>query len=126
METEKMTINLGVVDMGKIDILVEQGFYSNRTDFIRTSIRNQLNRHSDEIKSIISEKIIALGIVAIGKSELEQIIAQSKRYSISLAGLLIISNDVTAELAQEAIEKVKVYGAIRASDDVKKVLEGKK
>jgi Arc/MetJ-type ribon-helix-helix transcriptional regulator len=125
METEKMTINIGVVDLGKIDILVEQGFYTNRSDFIRTAIRNQISTHSDEIKSISTEKIIAMGIVGLGRKELELFKAQGKKYSITLAGLLIIFDDVTAELAKETIERVKVYGVIRAPEQVKSILKNK-
>lgn len=125
METEKMTINIGVVDLGKIDILVDQGFYTNRSDFIRTAIRNQINAHSDEIKNITTEKIIAMGIVGIGRKELELLKAQGKKYSIELAGLLIIFDDVSAELANDTFDKVKVYGVIRAPQAVKDVLKNR-
>lgn len=123
METEKITINLGVVDLGQIDLLVEQSFYSNRTDFIRTAIRNQISVHSSEIKKITTEKLYAsMGVVVLNKKDLEIMKSQGKKYDIKLVGMLVITNDITPELAAETIESVKVYGVIRASAEVKKVI----
>ena len=123
MDTEKITINLGAVDLGQVDLLVEQGFYSNRTDFIRTAIRNQISVHSNEIKRITTEKLYAaMGVVVIGKKELEIMKAEGRKYDIKLVGMLVILNDVTPELARDTIDSVKVYGIIKASDEVKKVI----
>ncbi len=122
MDTEKITINLGAVDLGQIDLLVDQGFYSNRTDFIRTAIRNQISVHSTEIKKITSEKLYAMGVIGIGKKELERMKAEGKKYEIKLVGMLVITNDVTPELAAETLDCVKVYGIIRAPEEVKKVI----
>jgi Ribbon-Helix-Helix transcriptional regulator family len=49
-DSEKITINLGFVDLGRVDLMVREGFYSNRADFIRTAIRNQLERQDDAIR----------------------------------------------------------------------------
>lgn len=122
MDTEKITINLGAVDLGQIDLLVDQGFYSNRTDFIRTAIRNQILVHSTEIKKITTEKLYAMGVVAISKKELERMKAEGRKYEIKLIGMLVITNDVTPELARETLDFVQVYGIIRASEEVKKVI----
>jgi len=123
VETERITINLGVVDLGQIDLLVEQSFYSNRTDFIRTAIRNQILVHSGEIKKITTEKLFAsMGVVVLNKKELEIMKSQGKKYDIVLVGMLVITNDVTPELAAETIESAKVYGIIRASEEIKKII----
>ncbi len=136
MDTEKITINLGAIDLGQIDLLVEQGYYSNRTDFIRTSIRVQLEKHSNDVKDLLrspfpqfseseySETNINLttGIVKLGRKELEQFKKQNVKINIKMVGMLIIDNDVTPKLAGETIKSVKVYGIIRASDEVKKLL----
>lgn len=123
MDTEKITVNLGAVDLGQIDLLVEQGFYSNRTDFIRTAIRNQVSVHSVEIKRITAEKLYAaMGVVMLGKKELEVMRAEGKKYDIKLVGMLVIAADVTPELAADTIGSVKVYGIVKASDEVKKVI----
>lgn len=123
MDTEKITINLGAVDLGQIDLLVDQGFYSNRTDFIRTAIRNQISVHSQEIKRITTESLFAaMGVALLSREILETIRNEGKKYNIKLVGMLIIANDVTPELALETIGSVKVYGIIKASAEVKKVL----
>src|SRR3712207_8916575 len=58
LETEKITSNLGVVDLGQIDLLVQEGFYANRTDFIRTAIRNQIAAHADAVKQSVARNTL--------------------------------------------------------------------
>jgi Arc/MetJ-type ribon-helix-helix transcriptional regulator len=122
-ETEKITINISPVDLGKIDLLVEQGFYSNRTDFIRAAIRRQLNEHSDVVQETIKRRAFSLGILVYDRAELEQRRAESKRLSIYAVGMLVIADDVPPELARETIEHVEVYGVFRASPAVREALK---
>ena len=121
-DSEKITINMSVVDLGKVDLLVEEGFYSNRTDFIRTSIRNQLDRHSDEVKQSVTRKTMAVGVVGYGRKALETRQAAGEKVSAWVVGSLTIEDDVSAELALETIESIKVYGVLKASDKVKNAL----
>jgi Arc/MetJ-type ribon-helix-helix transcriptional regulator len=121
-DSEKITINMSVVDLGKVDLLVEEGFYSNRTDFIRTSIRNQLDRHSDEVKQSVTRKTMAVGVVGYGRKALEARQAAGEKVSAWVVGSLTIEDDVSAELALETIESIKVYGVLKASDKVKNAL----
>lgn len=131
VDTEKITINLGAVDLGQIDLLVEQGFYSNRTDFIRTAIRNHLSEHSSDVKGFLKPQYMetdiftTMGVVKLGVTDLEELKSSSAKVNIKMVGMLIIDNDVTVELARETIKNVKVYGIIRATDEVKKVILGK-
>lgn len=122
MDSEKITINLGAVDLGKVDLLVEEGFYSNRTDFIRTAIRNQLDRHEGEMTATITRKSITVGAMHFGSKDLDERRANRQKLAISVVGMLVISNDVTPELAREVIESVKVRGVFRASNAVKDAL----
>lgn len=121
-DSEKITINMSVVDLGKVDLLVEEGFYSNRTDFIRTSIRNQLDRHSDEVKQSVTRKTMAVGVVGYGRKSLEARQAAGEKVSAWVVGSLTIADDVSAELALDTIEAIKVYGVLKASDKVKNAL----
>jgi Arc/MetJ-type ribon-helix-helix transcriptional regulator len=121
-ESEKITINLSVVDLGKIDLLVSEGFYANRTDLIRTAIRNQLNQHSEAVEKVVVRRTIAMRILVLGKADLEKKIAKGERLSVRLAGLLVINNDVAPELADAAIESIQVYGAFRANKAIKTIL----
>lgn len=121
-DSEKITINMSVVDLGKVDLLVEEGFYSNRTDFIRTSIRNQLDRHSDEVKQSVTRKTMAVGVVGYGRKSLEARQAAGEKVSAWVVGSLTIADDVSAELALDTIESIKVYGVLKASDKVKNAL----
>src|SRR5688572_2056958 len=107
-ETEKITINLGAVDLGQIDLLVEHGFYSNRTDLIRTAIRNQINAHSDEIKQIVNQKSMTIGIEIITKKSLETFRSQNKKITLKIVGMLIVESDVPSSLIKEVIESIKV------------------
>lgn len=121
-DTEKITINLGYVDLGHIDLLVREGFYSNRTDFIRTAIRNQLATHSDAMKQSIGRRTLELGLRRYGREELEAARAAGRKLRIQVLGLATIGDDVTPELACEAIESITVLGALQASKAVKAAL----
>jgi Arc/MetJ-type ribon-helix-helix transcriptional regulator len=122
-ESEKITINMSVVDLGKIDLLVEEGFYSNRTDLIRTGIRNQLDKHSDEVKQTVTRKTMAVGVVGYGRKSLEARREAGEKVSVWVVGSLTIAADVSAELALDTIETIKVYGVLKASDKVKNALK---
>ena len=119
---EKITINLGFVDLGQIDLLVQDGFYSNRTDFIRTAIRNQLSAHADAVKQSVARKTLVLGIQHFSADDLRAVQAGGQTLQIRVLGLASIAADVTPELALSAIESVVVLGALHASPAVKAAL----
>lgn len=121
-ETEKLTINLGVVDLGQIDLLVQEGFYSNRTDLIRTAIRNQLLAHGDEVKRTVARRTLVLGLQHLGRADLERAVAAGQMLQIQVVGLARIANDVPPELARAAIQSVEVLGAFHASAAVRDAL----
>jgi Arc/MetJ-type ribon-helix-helix transcriptional regulator len=122
MDSEKITINMGAVDLGKIDLLVEEGFYGNRTDFIRTAIRNQLDKHENDTNQVITRKAMAAGALLMNAKDFERYAADGQKLSISVVGLLSFSHDVSPELASEVIESVTVRGVFRASQAVKDAL----
>jgi Arc/MetJ-type ribon-helix-helix transcriptional regulator len=121
-DVEKITINMSVVDLGKVDLLVEEGFYANRTDFIRTAIRNLLTRHDDEVKQSVSRRAMVIGVLHYGRAELERHRAAGRRLRLSVAGMLSLGDDVSPELALEVIESVKIVGVFRANKAVKEAL----
>jgi len=121
-ETEKLTINLGVVDLGQIDLLVQEGFYSNRTDLIRTAIRNQLSVHADEVKRTVARRTLVLGLRDVTRAELERVRALGQMLDIHVLGLARIADDVTPELARATIQTVEVLGAFHASPAVRQAL----
>jgi Arc/MetJ-type ribon-helix-helix transcriptional regulator len=121
-ESEKITINLGFVDLGHIDLLVRDGFYGNRTDFIRTAIRTQLAQHSEQSKKSISRQTIELGLRHYTKSDLETLQSTGEKLRINVLGLVTISSDVSPSLALATIESVTVLGALHASKEVKTAL----
>src|SRR6476646_3950165 len=114
-ETEKITINLGPVDLGQIDLLVQEGFYSNRTDLIRTAIRNQLSTHGDVIRQTVARKSLVLGLQHYSRADLEAVQAAGQTLRIQVLGLATIAADVTPELAQAGISEISVLGALHAS-----------
>jgi Arc/MetJ-type ribon-helix-helix transcriptional regulator len=121
-DTEKITINLGHVDLGQIDLLTEEGFYSNRTDFIRTAIRNQLDRHNDAVKQSVARRRLDLGLRHYSRQDLEAASARGERLEIQVLGLAVIAPDVSAELARATIGAVYVLGGLQASAAVKAAL----
>jgi Arc/MetJ-type ribon-helix-helix transcriptional regulator len=121
-DSEKLTLNLGFVDLGSIDLLVRDGFYSNRSDFIRTTIRNQLATHADTAKKAASRLTLDLGLRTFARKDLEEIQAAGERLKIRVLGLVVIADDVTPDLARAAIESITVLGALHASAEVKTAL----
>ncbi|WP_406854248.1 CopG family transcriptional regulator [Alsobacter sp. KACC 23698] len=121
-DSEKITINLGFVDLGHVDLLVQDGFYSNRSDFIRTAIRNQLDRHSEVVKKSVVRRRLDLGLRHYSRQDLEQARASGEMLRIQVLGLAVIGADVTPDLARETIASITVLGALQASPDVKAAL----
>jgi Arc/MetJ-type ribon-helix-helix transcriptional regulator len=121
-ETEKLTVNLGVVDLGQIDLLVQEGFYSNRTDLIRTAIRNQLSVHGDEVKRTVARRTLLLGLQHFSRADLERALAAGQMLQIQVVGLARIADDVPPELARATIQSVVVLGAFHASAAVRRAL----
>jgi Arc/MetJ-type ribon-helix-helix transcriptional regulator len=121
-DSEKLTVNLGFVDLGSIDLLVRDGFYSNRSDFIRTAVRNQLATHADTAKQAASRLTLELGLRTFGRKDLEAVQAAGERLSIRVLGLAVIADDVTPDLAKATIESITVLGALHAPAEVKTAL----
>ncbi|MDP2264790.1 MAG: CopG family transcriptional regulator [Hydrogenophaga sp.] len=121
-ETEKMTVNLGVVDLGQVDLLVQEGFYSNRSDLIRTAVRNLLAVHADTLRQTVARRTLTLGLQHLTRADLERAVAAGERLRIQVVGLARIADDVSPELAQAAIESVSVLGAFHAPPAVRQAL----
>lgn len=121
-DSEKITINLGFVDLGHVDLLVREGFYGNRSDFIRTAIRNQLDRHGEAARQSATRRQLQLGLCQLAARDLEAARAKDEMLDIRVLGLLTIAPDVTPELARAAIGSVTVLGALHATPAVKAAL----
>jgi Arc/MetJ-type ribon-helix-helix transcriptional regulator len=124
-KTEKITINLGLVDLGQIDLLVREGFYANRTDFIRTAIRAQLATHAEAVHHTVARKTLVLGVQHYSRRDLESVREAGRRLEIRVLGLASIAEDVPPDLARATIASVEVLGALRASPAVKAALAGR-
>ena len=121
-ETEKMTVNVGVVDLGHVDLLVQEGFYSNRSDLVRTALRNQLALHADTLRQTVARKTLTVGLQHFSRTDLESAVAAGQRLQVQVVGLARIADDVSPELALAAIESVTVLGAFQASPAVRRAL----
>ena len=121
-DSEKITINLGFVDLGQIDLLVAEGFYSNRSDFIRTAVRNQAGRHADAVTQAVARKMLVLGLQHFSAADLRAHKARKEKLQIRVLGLATIADDVSPELALAAIDSIDVLGALHASPAVKAAL----
>ena len=121
-DTEKITINLGAVDLGKIDLLVEQGHYSNRTDFIRTAIRSQMEKHTDEIQQVVSRKSFAIGAFGYNKKDFEKFKKKGEKVNVNIIGIFSLDADIPIDLALQVVESIKVLGIFIATDELKTAL----
>ena len=121
-DSEKITINMGFIDLGQIDLLVSEGFYGNRTDFIRTAIRNQLSNHADAVKQVVARKTLVLGLQHFSADDLRAVQAAKQTLDIRVLGLATIADDVSPALALATIASIQVLGALHASAAVKAAL----
>ena len=121
-QTEKITINLGFIDLGQIDLLVQEGFYSNRTDFIRTSIRNHLAQHAEVVKQTVARRTLILGLQHYTRQDLEAVLAAGETLDIQVLGVASIAEDVSPELALSAINSITIFGVLHARSEVRAAL----
>ena len=124
-DTEKITINLSVVDLGKIDLLVHEGFYSNRTDFMRAAARRQLDMHAEEVGKSVSRNEYMVGVLVHTREGLERRLKKGERLSIRVVGMFVITDDVSPELAEQTIDYVNVLGVFKANKAIRAALEGR-
>jgi Arc/MetJ-type ribon-helix-helix transcriptional regulator len=121
-DSEKITINVGVVDLGQIDLLVQEGFYSNRTDLIRTAIRNQIATHAEAVRQTVARRTLVLGLQDLSRADLEAAVQSGTKLRLRVLGLVRIADDVSPALATQAIESICVLGALHATPAVKAAL----
>lgn len=122
-ESEKITINLGHVDLGRIDLLVQEGFYSNRTDFIRTAIRNQLATEQEQVTQSVKRNMLEMGLLDLTRADLEAAQDKNEVLDVRVVGLARIDPDVSVELARATIGTIRVLGALQATKEVKAALK---
>jgi Arc/MetJ-type ribon-helix-helix transcriptional regulator len=121
-DTEKITINMSVVDLGQVDLLVKEGFYSSRTDFIRTAIRNLLNTHSEKVRDLVTKKALVVGVMSFNKKDLEEIRSKGVKLEIKALGMCFLADDISPDLALSTISSLEVMGVLKASNAVKEAL----
>lgn len=121
-DTEKITINMSAVDLGKVDLLVQEGLYSNRTDFIRTGIRNLLDKHNLEIQQSVTRHSYGIGVFGYSRKDFERIKEKGDKIKFTVVGMLTLADDIPAELAAQVVESVQVRGIFVASDELKTAL----
>ena len=121
-DTEKITVNIGGVDLGRVDLLVQEGFYASRADFIRTAIRNQLERQKTAVDSISMRKSMVIGTLSFNRNELEEKQKKNEKINVKVIGIFILTDDVTPQLALDTIQSVTIRGVFKAPEDVKEAL----
>ena len=121
-DTEKITLNVSPVDLGHIDLLVEEGFYSNRSDFMRTAIRNLLTQHAPEVDRVVVRRSIAVGMVFYDGRSLARMLEKGEQVDVNVVGVFNLANDVTPDLALRVLHSVKVLGSFNAPPMVRSAL----
>ena len=122
-DTEKITVNIGIVDLGRVDLLVQEGFYASRADFVRTAIRNQLERQKTAVDSITTRKSMVIGTLSLNRHELDQKRDENEMINVKVIGMFILTDDVTPQLALDTIQSVTVRGVFKSPEDVKQALK---
>ena len=122
-DTEKITINMSPVDLGQIDLLVSEGFYSNRTDFIRTAIRNQINFHADTVRETVKRRIMGLGVIEVTRKDLEEHLRLGETHDYSVVGALNVASDIPVDLALKTMNSIQVFGTLKISDELRAALK---
>lgn len=122
-DTEKITINLGFVDLGRIDLLVREGFYASRSDLIRAAIRAQLDRHDSAVAPTIVRDDFVMGLRDVTLAELQGMADANQVLDLRVIGLARFASDIPAELVASTIRSIEVLGTIQASAGVRKVLD---
>jgi Arc/MetJ-type ribon-helix-helix transcriptional regulator len=118
-DSEKVSFNMSVVDLGQVDLLIQQGFYSSRTDYLVTAVRNLLQTHAPTVQNELARRFMTLGVAIYGRRELEQVVAKREQLDIRIVGVLVIEDEVSLELARKAIRSVSVFGKFRAKPEIK-------
>ena len=121
-DSEKITINMSAVDLGKVDLLVQEGLYSNRTDFIRTAIRSQLEKHTFEIQQSVRRYSYVVGVLSYDRSDFEKIKQKGEKLTIAIMGMLHLHDDISPELAAEVVDSIRVRGVFIAREEIKAAL----
>jgi Arc/MetJ-type ribon-helix-helix transcriptional regulator len=121
-DSEKITINLSAVDLGRIDLLAEEGFYSNRADFIRAAIRKELDSHRDVVEKSVARRSSTLGMVVYTRSFLEACLKKKQKLDVVVVGAVHFAGDVTPDLAKRTIQTLEIHGVLRASQEIKDAL----
>jgi Arc/MetJ-type ribon-helix-helix transcriptional regulator len=122
-DTEKVSMNLSIVDLGQIDLLIDQGYYSGRTDFLRTAIRGQLASHAEAVKEAVTRRAMVVGVLRYDRASLEAHNQAGRRLDVKVVGMLVLDDDVTPELARSVFASLEIRGAFRAPDGVKRALQ---
>ena len=125
-DTEKISFNVSVVDLGQVDLLIDQGFYASRTDFLIAAVRRLLQTHAATLREAVAHQAMLLGAAIYSRRDLEKVVAAGRPLEIKVMGVLVIADDVPAELARAAIKSVSVFGKFRASPEVKEALLSRK
>jgi Arc/MetJ-type ribon-helix-helix transcriptional regulator len=121
-ESEKITINMSVVDLGKVDLLVKEGFYTNRTDFIRSAVRRQLDQHAEEVEKAVIRNEVMVGVLIHTREGLEKRLQKGEQLAIRAVGMVVITDDVSPELAAKTIASIRIFGAFKANKAIKAAL----
>ena len=121
-DTEKITINMSPVDLGQVDLLVSEGFYSNRTDFIRTAIRNQINVHAETVKETVKRRIMVLGVLDVSRKSLEEHLKLNETHDYSVVGAMNVASDIPVDLALKTMNSVQVFGVLNISAELRAAL----
>jgi Arc/MetJ-type ribon-helix-helix transcriptional regulator len=121
-DSEKITLNISPVDLGRVDLLVEEGFYSNRSDFIRTAIRNQIDVHSEEVSHCVTRRALGLGVFSYNQHDLAELCDKGEQLDFNIVGVLRLADDISPEMALATINSVKVLGSLQAPTDVRAAL----
>lgn len=127
MISEKVSVNINEEALSKIDLLVEDGFYSNRSDFINRAVDTLLDRENRTVDKLLEihskEKINSrqwfVGVQTMGSQYLEKVKEQGVRLRIKGCGVLYFEKDAAQELVFETVEYISPRIRVIAEEAVR-------
>ncbi len=129
---EKITVNLPVVDLGKMDYLVSQGFYNSRAEFLRIAAKEQIGKNDSIFKALTEEHVkdknyfVGIGALTISREVFEKALKEGRKIKIFVMGMVKIANDVDIELISKTVKSFRAYGIKRGPPGVIEYLDALK
>ena len=126
--SEKVSVNINTSTLSSIDLLIDHGYYSNRSDFINQALREGIQKHQKTLDRIIDAKTEAngespnqwfIGVYGLEKREIDAAKSRGITMEIKGYGVLVIDAENDEEDLYPVIRSIKVKGKVVCQKRIK-------